>query len=86
MITLEQAKEKLEDLKSEIRCRLKCEPEDLEIVQHESGCISIYWVTKYIGLDYMNIPSEWIVVTIDWKEKGHQCLLIHQISWYTLHN
>ena len=33
MITLEQAKEKLEDLKSEIRCRLKCEPEDLEIVQ-----------------------------------------------------
>ena len=59
MITLEQAKEKLEDLKSEIRCRLKCEPEDLEIVQHESGCISIYWVTKYIGLDYMNIPSEW---------------------------
>ena len=53
MITLEQAKEKLEDLKSEIRCRLK----------------SIYWVTKYIGLDYMNIPSEWIVVTIDWKEK-----------------
>ena len=45
MITLEQAKEKLEDLKSEIRCRLKCEPEDLEIVQHESGCISIYWVT-----------------------------------------
>lgn len=47
MITLEQAKEKLEDLKSEIRCRLKCEPEDLEIVQHESGCISIYWVTKY---------------------------------------
>ena len=56
MITLEQAKEKLEDLKSEIRCRLKCEPEDLEIVQHESGCISIYWVTKYIGLDYMNIP------------------------------
>ena len=41
MITLEQAKEKLEDLKSEIRCRLKCEPEDLEIVQHESGCISI---------------------------------------------
>lgn len=69
MITLEQAKEKLEDLKSEIRCRLKCEPEDLEIVQHESGCISIYWVTKYIGLDYMNIHSEWIVVTIDWKEK-----------------
>lgn len=46
MITLEQVKEKLEDLKSEIRCSLKCEPEDLEIVQHESECISIDWKEK----------------------------------------
>lgn len=69
MITLEQVKEKSKDLKNEIRRRLKCEPENFEIVQHESGCISIYWNTKYSGFDYMHIPSDWIVVTIDWKEK-----------------
>ena len=33
MITLEQAKEKLEDLKSEIRCRLKCEPEGYIVLE-----------------------------------------------------
>lgn len=69
MITLEQVEEKSEDIKNEIRRRLKCELEYFEIVQHESGEISIYWNTKDIGIGYMYIPANWIVMSIDLGEK-----------------
>lgn len=66
---LKTIKKKEENIKEEIRSRMKCRIEDFEIEIFDSGTIAVFWDAFGIGIGYSDIPDNWIVTTIDWREK-----------------
>lgn len=59
-----------EDIKAEITNRLHSRVQDFEIVEYDSGRIGVHWCAYFNGEDIIiNIPHEWTIAHIDWKEK-----------------